>query len=102
MAKLMNMMKQAASLKKMQKKLSKKKVECSSPGGEVSVTARGDMSVSSISIDPEQLKAANPRRLEKQIVSTVNSALDSAKKMAAGEMAKMTGGMGGLADMLGG
>ena len=87
-------------MKKMQKELAKKTVESSSGG--VTVVARGDMSIASIKISPEMVDPAKVEKLEKSVTSAVSSALDSAKKMAGTEMAKMAGGLGGLADMLGG
>lgn len=101
MAGMFDMMKQAASMqkqmKKVQKELARKTAEASN--GAVTVVARGDMSIKSISIDGA-IGSMDTVSLEKMLVSATNSALDSAKKMAGGEMSKMTGGLGGLADML--
>jgi DNA-binding protein YbaB len=41
-------------------------------------------------------------RLQVMVASAVNNALRNAKKQAGSEMAKMSGGMGGLSDMFGG
>ena len=101
MAAMFDTMKKAASMqkqmKKMQKELARKTAEGSS--GNVTVVARGDMSIKSLTIDAA-IDGMDPRKLEKMIVSATNSALDASKKMAGSEMSKMTGGMGGLADML--
>ena len=101
---MLNMIKQATGLKKqmkkMQKELAKKTVEGVSGG--VTVVARGDMSIASVSSSPEMVDPTKVDKLEKSVASAVGSALDSAKKMAASEMANMAGGLGGLADMLGG
>lgn len=100
----MKMMKQAMSMRKdmkrIQKDLARKTVEFSAKG--VAVTAQCDMAVVSVSVDASLLDPANVNRLEKAIVNSVNGALGAAKKEASSEMAKMTGGLGGLSDMLGG
>jgi len=99
----LGMMKQAASMqrqmKKVQKQLAKQIVE--ETQGPVTVTACGDMSIRKISIDADALQNPDPARLESSIAAAVNGALSSAKKMAGSEMSKMTGGLGGLADLLG-
>ena len=102
MAKMFDMMKQVQQVKKMQKEFARKTVEVSSNDGNITVVACGDMSVKSIRIDPEAMGQSGHERLSRQLTSTVNSALDSAKKAAAADMAKLTGGLGGLSDMLGG
>lgn len=100
MANMFKMMKQVQQVKKMQKELSRKEVEVSSPDKAVTVVARGDMSIKSIKILPESVDVGRIDRLEKVIVSTINGAMDSAKKAAASDMAKLTEGMG-LGDLLG-
>lgn len=103
MANVFQMIKQAASMqkefKRVQKELAKKIVESSSDG--VTVIARGDMSIDNISIDPAVIDLSKPERLEKAVASAVNGALGAAKKLAGGELSKMTGGLGGLSDLLG-
>ncbi len=104
MANALGMMKKAATMqrqmKKMQKELAKRSVEVTS--GSVTVVACGDMSIKKVSIDPEALKTKSQQQIEKMIASAVNSGLDSAKKMAGAEMSNMSGGLGGLSEMLGG
>ena len=106
MANMMKMVSQAASMrkqmKKMQKELARQVVEVKSNNGKVMVSARGDMSIKEIKIDPSALTDLKLERLEKILVTTVNSALNASKKAASSEMTKMSGGLGGLADMLGG
>ena len=101
MAKMMNMMKQVRQMKRMQKQLAAKTVEVSSNDGQVTVVARGDMSIKTIRIDPAALDSAKADRLAKTLTSTVNSALDSSKKAAASDMSKLTGSLGDLSGMLG-
>lgn len=100
MANMMKMVKQAKQARALQKKLSKLSVEISSTDKTVTVVARGDMKVKSIFIAPELLSPDKAVRLQKSLVSTINSALDSSQKAAAGHVQKMTGGMG-LGDMFG-
>ena len=106
MANMLKMVSQAASMRKqmkhMQKELAKQTVEVTSNNGKITVVARGDMSVKEIRIDPSALEDLTLERLEKVIVTTVNSTLNAAKKTAGTEMSKMSGGLGGLSDMLGG
>lgn len=94
MANMFNMMKQMHKVKKMQKELAKKEVEISSNDKTVTVVARGDMTIKKIKIAPEAMDPSKPERLEKVLLSTINGAMDSAKKAAAGDMAKLTEGMG--------
>lgn len=103
MANMFEMMKQAASMKKkmkqIQKELKRYTVEATSAG--VTVVVRGDMALNSVKIDVADENTKDMQKLEKMIVTAVNKAMDAAKKKAASEMSSMTGGLGGLADMLG-
>jgi DNA-binding YbaB/EbfC family protein len=94
MAGVFDMMKQFNQVRKMQKELAKKEVEISSNDKTITVVARGDMTLKSIKIAPGAMDPSHPERLEKVILSTINGALDSAKKAAAGDMSKLTEGMG--------
>lgn len=91
--KMFDMMKQMHQVRKMQKELGKKEVEIFSNDKTVAVIARGDMTLRSIKIQPTAMDPAHPERLEKTLVSTVNSALESAKQAAAADMAKLAGGL---------
>ena len=103
MAKMLDMMKQAASmqrdLKKMQKQLARQTVDFENAG--IKVTARGDMSIVGISISPAVLEQSTPDKLGKQLTTAVNGALSAAKKSAGAEMSKLTGGNAGLGSLLG-
>jgi DNA-binding YbaB/EbfC family protein len=105
MAKMFKMMQQAVSMrskmKQMQKELEKKIVEVKSNNGKVTVSARGDMTIKDIVFDPSAFEDLNVERLQKVLVTTVNAALSGAKKTAGVEMQKMSGGLGGLSEMLG-
>ncbi len=106
MANMMKMVSQAATMrkrmKKMQKEMAKHVVDVTSNNGKVTVSARGDMTIKSITIDPSAFEELKLDRLEGIITKTVNSALKATQKAAGSEMAKGAGGMEGLADMLGG
>ncbi|HAS82726.1 MAG TPA: nucleoid-associated protein, YbaB/EbfC family [Verrucomicrobia bacterium] len=102
MAGMIQQMKQAMDLrskmKKMQKELEKHVVEIKSNNGKITVSVRGDMTVKDIIFEPSAFEDLNIERLQKVLVTTVNSALNASKKAASAEMQKM----GGLAEMLGG
>jgi len=99
--KMFEMMKQVQQVRKMQKEMAKKEVQVTNPDKTVTLVVRGDMTVKSVKIDPAGVDLARIERLEKTLVSTINSALDSAKKAVSGDMAKLTEGMG-LGGLLGG
>ena len=104
MANMMSMLKQASSMKKemkrIQKELETKTVEYENGG--VKAVARGDMTIVSVEISPDAVVSNKPDRLNQIVTKAVNGALKEVKKQAGAEMQKMTEGMGGLGDMLGG
>ena len=69
-------------------------MEFSSGGGKVTVTARGDASISAIRIDPSVINPAQPAALEKLVLSAVEGALDAAKAMSARDMKSLASEMG--------
>lgn len=103
MADMFTMMKQASAMRKkmkqIQKELSRHTVEGTS--GPVKVVAAGDMSIRSLEIDPAAVDPGDVEQLQTMILTAANNALRDAKKLAGSEMAKMTGGLGALSDMLG-
>jgi len=106
MGNIFDMVKQATAMqrqmKQVQKELERETVEHASGGGMVKVTARGDMTVKQVKIDPSLLDPARVAKLEDLIAAGVNGALEAAKKQAGERMSKLAGGGGlsGLADML--
>lgn len=91
------MMRQA---QKMQKELAKAQEEIanmtfegSAGGGMVTATARGDMSIASIRIDPEALDPEDTDMLEDMICAAVNEALRGVNDMSNARMGALTGGM---------
>lgn len=93
----MKMLQQAATMKRemkqIQKQLANQTVDHTVASGKVTVRARGDMTIESVSIDPAALEGVDARRLENWIVMGVNGALAAAKKKAGAEMRKLTAGM---------
>ena len=98
MVNMMKLMKQAASMQqdmqKVQEELAERTVEFSSGGGMVTATARGDMAIQSIKLDPKVVDPEDVEMLEDLVVAAVDGALKAAKEMSAEEMGKLTGGMG--------
>ncbi len=98
MVNMAKLMKQASSMQKnmekMQAELAEKTVEFSSGGGMVTVVARGDMSIESITIDPKVVDPDDVEMLQDLILAAVDGATKAAKEMASEEMSKITGGLG--------
>ena len=98
MANILKMIKDAAgmreNMKKMQAQLRDRTVEFSSGNGMVAVTARGDISIAAIRIDPRALDAEHSAVLEKSVLAAVEGALEAAKKMSADDMHAMMADMG--------
>ena len=88
-----NMMKLQKELKNVQKSLKKSESSAESQDGLIKVTVNGEFSMVDISIDESLLEPGNKQKLEKQIISTANKAVATAKEYAAKEMGKLTGGM---------
>ncbi len=98
MVNMMKLMKQASAMQKnmekMQAELEEQTVEFSSGGGMVTVVARGNMTIESITIDPKVVDPDDVEMLQDLVLAAVDGATKAAKEMAAEEMAKITGGMG--------
>ncbi|MFR7746637.1 MAG: YbaB/EbfC family nucleoid-associated protein [Eggerthellaceae bacterium] len=96
----MNMQQMMRQAQKMQKELAKAQEEIanmtfegSAGGGMVTATARGDMSIASIRIDPEALDPEDTDMLEDMICAAVNEALRGVNDMSNARMGALTGGM---------
>jgi hypothetical protein len=93
----MKVMKQAADMQKkisgLQEELGKRTVEFSSGGGKVTVTARGDMTVEKIRIDPAVVDPQDVEMLEDLVLAAVDGALKEARDLMSREMAKATEGL---------
>lgn len=88
-----NMMKLQKELKNVQKSLKKAESSAESQDGMIRVTVNGEFNLVDINISESMLEKGNKDKLEKQIISTINKAVASAKEYAAKEMGKLTGGM---------
>lgn len=96
----MNMQQMMRQAQKMQKELAKAQEEIanmtfegSAGGGMVTATARGDMSIASIRIDPEALDPEDTDMLEDMICAAVNEAFRGVNDMSNARMGALTGGM---------
>jgi len=98
MVNMMKLMKQAQSMQKnmekLQAELAEREYETTTGGGMVKVVVKGDMSLRSIQIDPKVLDPSDVEMLQDLVISAVNTGLANARKDAASEMAKVTGGLG--------
>ncbi len=87
---LKDAMKMRAEAKRIQNEIQKISVDYSNGG--ITVTARGDMSITRIAIAPEaydEVKAGKPARFETMLFNVVNGALKKVKDATQAEMAKM-------------
>lgn len=62
----------------------------------VVVEMNGAMELKSIKIDPKVVEKNDVDQLEKLVKEAVGDALKRAQKVAAAQMSKLTGGMGGM------
>lgn len=88
-----------SQMKKIQKELESQIVEYENGG--VVVTARGDMTLASIKIQPDTIDINRLDRLERLVLDNCNKALKKARDQASSQMQQMTKGMG-LDSLLGG
>ena len=100
---LFDNIKQAMQMRSESKKLQAEIEKISVPysNGGITVTARGDMSITSIKIAPEtwaEVVSGKKERFETMLFNVINGALKSAKKATQEQMANMvkSGGMSGL------
>jgi len=104
MVNMMKLMKQAQSMQKnmekLQADLAARTYEATTGGGMVKAVVQGDMSLSRMEIDPKVVDPGDVEMLQDLVVSAVNTALTNAREDAAGEMAKVTGGLGGMPGLM--
>lgn len=100
MVNMLKLVKQAQSMQKniekLQAELAERHFEFSAGGGIVTAVVKGDMNVVRITIKPEAVDPGDVGMLEDLVVTAVNGALQAARETMSTEMAKVTGGMGGL------
>ena len=80
-------------VQKMQAELVNLVVTEEAGGGMIKATANGHQEIISVEIDPQVINSEEKEILEDLVVAAVNKALQSAKKTADEEMAKVTKGM---------
>lgn len=83
-----------AQLEALKEEVGKRKVEASAGGGMVVVEANGNQELVSIRIDREVITPDDPQMLEDLVLAAANEALRKARDLVAGEMARLTGGLG--------
>lgn len=77
-----------------QNELAGKSVEATVAGGRVTVTANGAQEITAIKIAKEVVDPNDVDMLQDLVLSAVQQALAQSKELAAGEMGKLTKGMG--------
>jgi nucleoid-associated protein EbfC len=97
-----NLMKLQKDFKSAQKKITNATREGTGAGGAVKAVMNGEYRLVSLAIEPEYLKGASPRDLEKAVAAAVNGAVEEIKTFSVSEMGKLTGGLNipGLGDFL--
>ncbi|MFP4213119.1 MAG: YbaB/EbfC family nucleoid-associated protein [Desulfohalobiaceae bacterium] len=94
---MQEMMRQAQQLQKkmaqIKEDMANSTVEASAGGGMVTVTAKGNMEISAVQIDPSVVDAEEVEMLQDLILAATNEALKRAKEMMESEMSKVTGGL---------
>lgn len=91
------MMKQAQKMQRdaaaAQEEIAAMTFEASAGGGMVKATAKGDMSIASVVIDPIAIDPEDPEMLQDMVVAAVNEALHAASDAASARMSAVMGGM---------
>lgn len=97
----MNMQQMMRQAQKMQKELAKAQdevaamtAEGTAGGGMVTAVARGDMSIESITIDPEAVDPEDVEMLQDMVCAAVNEAIRNINELSAQRLNAVTGGMG--------
>ena len=90
---LKQVQKMQEDMQKTQNELANKTVTEEAGGGMIKATVNGHNEILSLEIDPQVINVEEKEILEDLVVAAVNKAINSAKKMAEDEMAKITKGM---------
>ena len=98
-----NLVKQAQRMQKQmqeaQADIETKEITTTAGGGVVEVTINGKKEISKIKIDPEAVDPDDVEMLEDLIMAATNEAIRQMDEYSSQQMAKITGGMGGLGGM---
>lgn len=96
----MNMQQMMRQAQKMQKELQKAQAEAAvltfeatAGGGMVAATAKGDMTITAISIDPDAVDPDDVEMLEDMVTAAVNEALRGVNELSSQRLNAVTGGM---------
>lgn len=96
----MNMQQMMRQAQKMQKELQKAQQEIAgmtfegtAGGGMVTAIARGDMTIESITINPDAVDPEDVEMLQDMVCAAVNEALRGVDQMSNARMSSVTGGM---------
>jgi len=81
-------------MKKMQEELKRKAVEVSAGGGAVKIVMNGEKEVQSLHIDPAAVDPEDVEMLQDLLAAAFNESVKKVDDMMAGEMGKLTGGLG--------
>jgi nucleoid-associated protein EbfC len=84
-----------------QEQLKDETVEASAGGGMVSVVVTGDLTVKSITIDPDAVDPEDVEMLSDLVLAAVNEGLRAAQELASAKLGGITGGLGGPGGGLG-
>ncbi len=90
---LKQVQKMQEEMQKVQGQLGDKTIAEEAGGGMIKAVCNGNQEIISIEIDPQVINADEKDILEDLVVAAVNKAIQSSKKMAEEEMAKVTKGM---------
>ena len=94
------MMKQAQKMQqemlRMQEEQEKKTFTAKSGGGMVTASVNGKHELVELTIDPEAIDPDDVEMLQDMVIAAVNEAFRAADADAQNNMAKLTGGLGGL------
>ena len=95
-----NLMKQAQKMQRQmeeaQKELEEKEITAAAGGGAVEVTVSGSKKILKVKLDEEVVDPDDVEMLEDLIVAATNEALRKCEEESQAQMAKITGGLGGL------
>jgi len=85
-----------SKMAQVQEELKERVVEGVAGGGMVTAYVNGAQEIMGIKINPEVVKPEDAEMLADLVLAAVNQGLEKSRKMAADEMSKVTGGLGGL------
>ncbi len=88
-----NLMKMQKEMKNMQRKLKKTSLEGESKDSTVKAVVNGEYHLVDIRIEPQLIRDGDLKKVEKNVLTAVNDAVEKIKDFSASEMAKLTGGM---------